>query len=172
MEHPDWMDRDNPAYDSNRIGAISLAKVLAALTTAGKVVLLPCLQVRPYDLVIEEGGVFFRVQCKTGRLLRGAVCFRPHRLRAARRETGWERRVTDYKGEVDFFGIYCPDNDAVYLVPMTVVPTHRVCSLRVAAPRNNQNKRVRWAHEYLVTPQWSPQVPSLETVPDDFFLGP
>src|SRR5262249_40775627 len=111
-----WMVRDNPCYDPNRIGAISQAKVMAALIEAGKFVLTPYVNVRPYDLVLDEGGQFCRVQVKTGRLFRGAICFRPHRLRAARRETGWQRRVTDYRGEVDYFGVYCPDNDGVYLV--------------------------------------------------------
>src|SRR5437660_414590 len=93
----DWMRRDNPCYDPNRIGAVSQAKVLAALTMAGKVVLTPVVNVRPYDFVIEDGERFFRVQCKTGRLFRGAVGFRPLRRRAANRETGWERRYTDYR---------------------------------------------------------------------------
>jgi hypothetical protein len=146
------MERDNPNYDPNRIGAISQAKVLAALTAAGKVVLTPCVHVRPYDFVIEDDGSFFRVQCKTGRMFRGAVYFRPHRLRAAKRETGWERRVTDYKGAVDFFGVYCPDNECVYLVPISAVASYRICSLRVSQPRNNQMKRIRWAEEYLVVP--------------------
>src|ERR1700737_4212965 len=113
-----WMKRDDPSYDPNLIAAITHAKVLAALVGAGKVVLMPCAHVRPYDLVIEESGRFSRVQCKTGRLFRGGVCFRPHRLRGARRETGWERRVTDYKGEVDFFGVYCLETSGVYLVPI------------------------------------------------------
>jgi hypothetical protein len=150
---PDWLTRDNPGYDPNRIGAVSQAKILAALTAAGKVVLAPCVSVRPYDFVIEEGRSFFRVQCKTGRLLRGAVYFRPHRLRAAKRETGWERRVTDYQGEVDFFGVYCPENDKVYLVPMSVIASLRICSLRVTPAKNNQGKRIRWAEEYIVAPQ-------------------
>src|SRR6266542_2083306 len=105
-----WMVRTDPSYDPNLIGAISQAKVLAALVEAGKIGLAPCVNVCPYDLVIEEVGKFFRVQCKTGRLFRGAVYFRPHRLRAAKRETGWKRLVTDYAGDVDYFGVYCPDN--------------------------------------------------------------
>src|SRR5271166_4887560 len=72
----DWMQRDSPHYDPNRIGAVSQAKVWAALTGAGKVVLTPCVHVRPYDFVIEDGRAFYRVQCKTGRLSRGAVYFR------------------------------------------------------------------------------------------------
>jgi hypothetical protein len=146
------MVRDNPGYDPDRIGAISQAKVLAALTVAGKVVLAPCVNVRPYDFVLEEDGRFFRVQCKTGRLFRGAVCFRPHRLRAAKRATGWERRVTDYQGVVDYFGVYCPENDNVYLVPIDVVTTPRICTLRVTPARNNQSSRIRWARDYLVVP--------------------
>jgi hypothetical protein len=146
------MKRSSPHYDPNRIGAVTQAKVMAALTAAGWVVLTPSVQVRPYDLAIEDEGRFFRVQCKTGRLFRGAVCFRPHRLRAARRETGWERRVSDYKGNVDFFGVYCPENECVYLVPIEVVTTPRVCTLRVTPPKNNQSKRVRWARDYLVVP--------------------
>src|SRR5262245_41881983 len=100
-----WMVRDDPSYDPNLIGAISRAKVIAALAEAGKSPLAPCVDVKQYDLVIEEERKFYRVQAKTGRIFRGAVCFRPHRLRAARRETGWERRVTDYQGEVDYFGV-------------------------------------------------------------------
>jgi hypothetical protein len=148
---PAWMCRDNPSYDPNRIGAVTQIKVMAALVEAGKVVLIPCVDVRSYDLVIEDAGRFHRVQCKTGRLFRGAVYFRPHRLRAARRETGWERRVTDYKGHVDYFGVYCPENGKVYLVPLEAV-TRRACSLRLTPARNRQNKRIRWARDFEVKP--------------------
>lgn len=163
----EWMERDNPNYDPNRIGAISQAKVLAALTAAGKVVLTPCVHVRPYDFVIEEGESFLRVQCKTGRMFRGAVYFRPHRLRAARRETGWQRRVTGYDGAVDFFAVYCPENESVYLVPINAVSSYRICSLRVTPPKNNQRKRIRWADEYLVVPLDVPAVFSIDELMDE-----
>jgi hypothetical protein len=163
----DWLKRDSPHYDPNRIGAVSQAKVLAALTATGKLVLMPVVNVCPYDLVIDDGGSFSRVQCKTGRMFRGAVYFRPHRLRAARRETGWERRVTDYRGEVDFFGVYCPEIERVYLVPIGAVSSYRICSLRVTPPKNNQMKRIRWADEYLVVPPDVPPVFNIEELLDD-----
>lgn len=147
-----WLVRDNPSYNPNLIGAISQAKVMAALVEAGKVVLAPCVNVCAYDLVMEEGARFFRIQCKTGRIFRGAIYFRPHRLRAAKRETGWHRRVTDYQGDVDYFGVYCPENSGVYLVPIAKVSSHRICSLRLTPARNNQAKRIRWASDYVVTP--------------------
>ena len=146
-----WMDRDDPSYDPNRIGAVTMAKVIVALVAAGKVVLTPCVQVRPYDLVIEEDNRFYRVQCKTGRMFRGAVCFRPHRLRVARKETGWQRRVTNYEGAVDFFGVYCPENDCVYLVPIGIT-SRRACSLRVLPSKNNQSRKIHWAKDYEVIP--------------------
>jgi len=55
---PAWMVQDDPSYDPNRIGAVSQAKVLTALIMAGKVVLAPCMSVRPYDYVIEDGEQF------------------------------------------------------------------------------------------------------------------
>jgi hypothetical protein len=149
---PSWLTRDHPEYDPNRIGAISQSEIMNAVVAAGKVPLAPVFHVRPYDFVIEEQGQFLRVQCKTGRLIRGAVCFRPHRLRAARRETGWERRVTDYRGDIDLFGVYCPETGAVYLVPIKDVAPSRVCSLRVSPAKNNQSKKIRWANNYLVKP--------------------
>ena len=158
----DWMKHGSPCYDPNRIGAVSMAKVLSALTAAGKIVLTPSLWVRPYDFVIDDEGSFYRVQCKTGRMFRGAVYFRPHRLRAARRDTGWQRRTTSYRGEVDYFGVYCPENESVYLVPIDDVSCTRVCSLRMTPPKNNQAKRIRWAEQYLVVPKPIPLGTSLD----------
>ena len=149
---PDWMRRDHPAYDPNRIGAISQAQVMAALVEAGKIVLIPTVNVKAYDLVIEDEGRFLRVQCKTGRLFRGAVCFRPHRLRAARRETGWVRRTKAYNGDVDCFGVYCPETRATYLVPIGDVTGKRACTLRLTPAKNQQSRRIRWARTYEILP--------------------
>jgi hypothetical protein len=58
-----------------------------------------------------------------------------------------------YTGEVDFFGVYCPDTDTVYLVPSAdVEDCHNSVALRVTPPKNNQAKRVRWAADYEITP--------------------
>jgi hypothetical protein len=154
---PPWMVRNNPEYDPNRIGAITHTKVVAALVAAGKVVLAPFAQVRPYDLVLDEGGNFVRVQCKTDRLFRGGVYFRSHRLRAAKRETGWHRVITDYVGAVDAFGVYCPENDQVYLVPISEVNSRQNCMLRLTPAKNNQQKGVRWANDFLVVPLPMPE---------------
>ncbi|MSR35273.1 MAG: hypothetical protein EXR95_01340 [Gemmatimonadetes bacterium] len=59
-----------------RVGDISQAKVMAALMVAGKSILLPFGENTRYDLVIDEGDRFVRLQCKTGRLgARGVIKF-------------------------------------------------------------------------------------------------
>src|SRR5262249_909414 len=153
MERPTWACRADEDYDPNRIGSISFAHVASALTEAGKVVLYPIFHVARYDLVFEDDGAFYRVQCKTGHLRSGAVTFPTASRRAAKRETGWRRVEANYHGEVDFFGVYCPENGKVYLVPINDAVATRLCYLRIEPTRNNQTKRIRWAGSYEVTPR-------------------
>ena len=54
-----------------------------------------------------------------------------------------------YRDDVDYFGVYCPDTDAVYLVPISDVPDRGAC-LRVKPTKNNQAKGVRWAKDYVL----------------------
>jgi hypothetical protein len=151
-----WMYRGHEDYDPNDIGAITLAHVVAALTAAGWNVLFSCIRVRRYDLVIEDPeGRFYRVQCKTGYVRSGAVFFPTQSLRAAKKETEWRRIAANYQGEIEYFGVYCPDNGKVYLVPIEDVPNRTGCNLRIDPPKNNQRKRIRWAREYEVISAFS-----------------
>jgi hypothetical protein len=53
-----------------------------------------------------------------------------------------------YVGEVDYFGVHCPDLQSVYLVPIGD-SRFRGC-LRVDTPKNRQLKKMRWASDYLL----------------------
>jgi hypothetical protein len=58
-----------------------------------------------------------------------------------------------YTGEVDYFGVYCPDNDAVYLVSANdVADCRNMVSLRLVPPRNKQVRKIRWASDYEIKP--------------------
>jgi hypothetical protein len=147
------MYRGHEDYDPNRIGAISSAQVAAALVEAGKFLWTCYVREARSDFLMEDQeGRIFRVQCKTGHLFRGAVQFQTYSLRAARRGTEWRRVRRDYQGQIDFFGVYCPDNRKVYLVPIEDVPTTRMCHLRLTPPKNNQRRGIRWARDYEVRP--------------------
>lgn len=123
-------------------GVITEQAVTLALLKRGYVVLRPLGENSRYDLAFESAGVFYRVQCKTGRLRKGAVCFATCSVRINTRG-----RVTRCYEGIDFFGVYCREEDRVYLVPVAEVGG-RQASLRVHVARNGQRKGVRRADDY------------------------
>lgn len=53
----------------------------------------------------------------------------------------------DYRGDADYFGVYCSENDEVYLVPVADVPVG-ISYLRLLPTSNNQQAGTRWARDY------------------------
>jgi hypothetical protein len=97
------------------------------------------------DLLYEaESGELRRVQCKTAHIEDNTVSF------WTCSNTGGVRRT--YYDDADDFGVYCPANEAVYLVPVNEVPP-RNARLRLAPPRSNQTQGIRWAASYLIGEQ-------------------
>src|SRR5262249_29901603 len=124
---------------------VSRTQIIAALTLLGKRLLAPLGDFQRYDLVIDEDGRFLRLQCKTGRLRNGVVVFEACSIdsRSVRGRT--IRR--GYRGEVDFFAVYCPDNHKCYLIPVDEVPIG-TCYLRITPPQNGQKTNIRWAQQF------------------------
>ena len=96
-----------------------------------------------YDLVVEQDGKFTRIQCKTGKLKRGAIVFA---VASSQYHRGGKRR--SYRGQVDAFGVFCPDNAKTYIIPIDDLPIVREGKLRLASPKNSQVKGIRWATQY------------------------
>lgn len=128
--------------NSKQIGDESAGMVIAALLQRKEIVLVPFGDNQRYDVVVDRNGAFVRIQIKTGRLERGAIEFDTCSSYAHR-----GRGHRDYRGDADLFGVYCPDTKKAYLVPVDEVGT-RSGSLRVAPPRNGQNKKIRLALDY------------------------
>ncbi len=128
-------------------GEVCRTQIIAALTMQGRALLLPMGDFQRYDLGIDDGrdGGYHRVQCKTGRLRKGAIVFYPCSV-DSRSERGRCIRK-GYLGQVQYFGVYCPDLKKCYLVPVEDATTTG-CSLRVDPPRNGQKTRIRWAEDY------------------------
>ncbi|MGH8909164.1 MAG: group I intron-associated PD-(D/E)XK endonuclease [Egibacteraceae bacterium] len=123
----------------SEIGERAEAAVIHALARAGKRILIPLSGSARYDLVFEDDDGFHRVQCKTARVFDEAVFFRTCS------QTGGV--LKGYRGEIDFFGVYCAHREEVYLVPVDEVP-ERAAHLRLGPTRNGQEKSVRWAADY------------------------
>jgi hypothetical protein len=135
------------------IGCVSELTVMAALAYRGYRILIPYGDSARYDVVLEDSdGTFTRVQIKTGRLRKGAIEFNAYSSHTHR--GGASTRT--YVGDVDFFGVFCPQVGRCYLVPAHEICTHG--SLRVDGTRNGQAKRVRWATKYEL------QMPAQEVV--------
>lgn len=128
--------------NTSRLGNIALGAVGLALLQRGDNVLVPLNDDQRYDLVIENSEGFFKIQCKFGRLDGGAVMFRT----ASFNVSSGHR---DYRGDADYFGVYCMELGTCYLVPVEEAPA-RACYLRVSPSMNNQSRRIRWAEDYLI----------------------
>jgi hypothetical protein len=129
-------------------GEVCRTQIIAALTLQGRKVLLPMGDFQRYDLGIDletPDGRFLRIQCKTGRLRKGAISFYPSSV-DSRSERGRCIRKS-YVGQVEYFGVYCPDLKKCYLVPVGHAALNQ-CQLRVDPPRNGQKTRIRWAADY------------------------
>jgi PD-(D/E)XK endonuclease len=128
------------------IGDESTMAIAFALRMNGYDVYLPFGENTRCDLTIDNGSGVRRVQCKTGRLRKGAVRFRTCSSYAHHANPKVTRR--DYHGQIDDFGVYCPELGAVYLIPIDDLPNLTAACLRVHAPRNAQVKNIRLAAAY------------------------
>ena len=120
--------------DTSRTGDLTELEVALALTRAGYRVLQPLSAASRYDLAIDnEDGTLTRIQCKTGVLRDGRIVFRVYSV------SGHKSAGKPYQGQVDAFGVYCDGTRRTYLVPLAVVPEHRVMvCLRVWPSKNGQ----------------------------------
>jgi hypothetical protein len=125
------------------VGDISELAVMSALVRVGYEIARPWGENCRYDLVGDKDGVLSRIQVKTGRLRAGAIQFNCYSTHAHR---GGSLRF--YNGEIDFFGVYCPQVEAVLLIPVDEV-RQRGC-LRWEPTRNGQRKKIRWASDYVI----------------------
>lgn len=134
MEHP------------KAIGDRTTLAVMLALEEAGYAFLIPFGENTRYDLAIDEGSRLARVQCKTGRLRQGAVRFRACSSYA--HHSNPRAPYRDYLGQIDYFAVYCPETEGVYLIPIEDAPLRHEGALRVDPPRNSQRRRIRLASDY------------------------
>jgi hypothetical protein len=115
---------------------------MSALLKHGHVVLTPFGDNQRYDLVVDVGGRFIRIQCKTARLIKGALQFSTCSSQSHR-----GRGKQGYKGQAELFGVYSPDLDKVYFIGVDGVGDHGA-HLRVDEPRNGQDRHVRYARDF------------------------
>ncbi len=127
--------------DTTSRGDLTEFELIAILMRTGRKILRPLSAGLRYDMVLDnEDGTFVRIQCKTGILRAGFVEFR------VANTDGRRPHGVTYRGQVEGFAVFCPQNRKAYLVPMTAVEdTKGIARLRLDRTRNGQMKRVRCA---------------------------
>lgn len=134
--------------DTKAVGDTTEAMILAQLLKAGYRVLLPFGERHKYDLVVEHNsGCFMRVQCKTGKIIRGAIRFNTSSVSKDAKTKKYVKRYYT-SGDIDAYGIYVPELDRSYLVPISVVARTEGC-LRVE-PTLRNIKKVRTASDFAI----------------------
>lgn len=130
--------------DTTGRGDLSEYEIATALMRAGRRVLRPMSTGLRYDLAIDNGdGTITRVQCKTGILKGGAIIFRVANA-DARRPNG-----VPYVGQIEAFGVFCPQIGRAYLVPMKEVRARAsTARLRLEPPRNGQKRLISNAAQF------------------------
>jgi hypothetical protein len=146
----EFMETLRPKQNPKAVGELSQAYIIARLIEVGYGVLTPYGDNLRYDLVIEDAdGNLWKVQCKTGWVendgayIEFATASTYYHTKAGR--TGYGRK--DYRGQADYFAVYCSDYRKVYLVPVEHVGLVGA-RLRLLPTANNQEKNVRWAKDY------------------------
>lgn len=139
---------EGPGPTPSQRGASSEAEVACALVRSGARVYLPAFGSHGrIDLVYERDCGVVRVQMKTASLIGDTLRF-------------WTTSNTanspvTYAGQIDEFGVYSPDTGLVYIVPADGLPSGG-CFLRLGPTRNGQRSGIRWASEYVLSPDWQP----------------
>jgi PD-(D/E)XK endonuclease len=123
-------------------GNAAEAAVLNALIRADLVVLVPFGDGTPYDLVVDSGSALIKVQVKCGRIRSDCIEFNSA-------STDHGRGQISYVGRADVFGVHAPQLDRVFMVPVDGCARFRGY-LRLTPPRNNQQRRIRFASDYAV----------------------
>ncbi|AEH36415.1 group I intron-associated PD-(D/E)XK endonuclease [Halopiger xanaduensis] len=112
-------------------------------------ILVPAYDNEPYDLVVEVGGRFHRIQCKTAyRKSEGTVAFETVSTR--KRGDGYDRE--DYDGRAEYFAVYDPVNDSCYLISVSDAATGKM-EIRFREPKNGQRVGINWAEDYRLDEQ-------------------
>jgi hypothetical protein len=129
----------NPTTKGDR----SCGAVIADLIKAGVSICLPFGDGKRYDAVIDSNKQFYKVQCKTGTFKDGVITFKP-------RSIDGDGKSHDYRGQVEYFGVWCPENNKSYLIPISEVGVSQ-CSLRIHEPKNKTEARIRYADSYEIS---------------------
>jgi PD-(D/E)XK endonuclease len=133
-------------------GNVSEISILKRLTQKGYRVSIPWGENTPYDLIVEIEENLYRIQCRTGRVKNGkSLCFN---LSSTCYSSMAKKSIKKIRSkEIDFYGIYNPENDSCYLIHKDKIISNNECRLRLTPFEKGRewmaNKSL-WAKDFLI----------------------
>lgn len=126
-------------------GEITEYIIIAQLLKDGFSVSKPCGDSQRYDLLVDIESKILKIQCKTARTKDKILTFDCC-------SNNWNTKIKkSYKGEIDYFMVYSPDLDKMYIAHVDNVGS-TACFLRLYKPDKN-NSNIRWAKDYEYSPE-------------------
>jgi hypothetical protein len=141
----DKIRKGKPPKNTKDIGDVSEMKIIAKLTELGHNMSTPIGDNLRYDLILDIDNALYRIQIKTGRYKDGSMKFATCSNGRCNGDNIWY----NYKKQIDYFAIYCPELDSCYVISVDDVPDTE-CSLRIDPPKNNQKKGITWAKDFVL----------------------
>ncbi|QFU81851.1 group I intron-associated PD-(D/E)XK endonuclease [Natronorubrum aibiense] len=130
-------------------GQATEAIIQSAFVLRDVPVLVPTYGTDAYDLVVEVGGRFHRLECKTAyRSSESTVAFET--VSSCHRRDDYGQR--GYSGRAAYFAVYDPVNDNRYLIPVSEV-TGDMMELRFRASAASHRTGLDRVEEYLLGDQ-------------------
>lgn len=132
---------------SKRIGAISEQAMTLAALKKGWLVYSSVGDLGKTDLIFEtDTNSLLRIQCKTGRVASDAVEFPTYNAHVRESVKVMDRYSA---AEIDYFGVFCPELNKCYLVPVGIANRSHRPRLRLRPPKSgNSNPLFAAAFEF------------------------
>ena len=128
-------------------GDLGVAKAYCDLVAKGYLVLAPLTEHAPFDLVAYDGTGFIRIQVKYRKATKGVLL--ANLINWWSDKNGSHGKQVD-KAQVDVFCVYCPVTDKCYY--FNAADVNVSISLRIAIPKNDQSRNIRFADDYTRVP--------------------
>lgn len=136
--------------NTKQTGDIAEATILSEFVKLGCSVSIPFGENQKYDLIVDINGELLKVQCKSAWLEKDGEVLKFNVSSHYYNHSENKYVFSDYKGKIDLFAVYLPDNGKVYLVPESEVGK-KDCTLRILPPK--QNKKFNIAEDFEIQKQ-------------------
>jgi len=131
--------------NSKQKGDIAEAFVIAKCLEKCWIVLKPFGDNLPYDIVVDRGFGFEKVQIKSSTYHNGSIQVYLLRVRSnTKKEISKKYRKEDF----DLLGVYSPETKKVLLVPFSKIEGKIQTNFRVEKPKNNQSSGVVFSESF------------------------